>query len=406
MPHSLFAGIMTASGIRRMIGGLADLLDFYVPAVFLLGCDVRRLTWEGGVGGAVTGAHARQVMQNCLAMQLHLTEDFNAAAEYTRSLSVALLGWQEWFGNLPGCCFVEESCEALLSRMTARCDANRHITSYDDLFNLFVTLPPPEAEAQPTGGGIRQSLVYLVISRIRRFLRDPAAMPFPLIQNVRTAVWQATIPDDVSFPGQPAEDTTEFSMQGVLARTLLTMTAPGQAPAAVREVARTLIPVRTNGAELAMLEEAHRRVRLSAGQPAMALSRLRRAQAPAPDAAAPPQPADNAPPAPAPTQDQATSTTDLDLPVPPEQAELEPSLVVGLDVASDLGSLYMPPGSDDGGSGSVHSFGDTDSLGSLGELQYGRGGNWATLETDGPVDPSVDPLGEWCGPPTVMAWDW
>ena len=385
-----------------MVDALVNLLDFYVPAIFLLGCEVRRLTWEGGVGGAVTGAHARQLMQNCLAVQLHLTEDFRAAAEYTRTLSVALLGWQEWYGNLPGCCFVEESCEALLSRMAARCDANRHVTSYDDMFALFVTLPPPQSEAQPTGGGVSQSLVYLMISRIRRFLRGPTAWPFPQQQGVRRAVWVADYPAGMHFPVQPSEDTSGFSMQGVLAKTLLTLTAPVQAPAAVRTVARSLIPARTNGAELAALQEAHRRIRLSAGQAPISLARILQEDAGAP---VPSVEEDISPPQPAPTQDQATSTTDLAQAAPSQPVAVESQAIVGRDVDSEGGSLYNPPELDDRGSESGHSFGDTDSLGSLGDLQYGHGGNWSTLETDGPVDPSVDHLQEWYGtPPAMCCW--
>ena len=51
--------------------------------------------------------------------------------------------------------------------------------------------------------------------------------------------------------------------------------------------------------------------------------------------------------------------------------------------ASDGASLYSPPEEVDRFSAGYHSYGDTDSLGSLGQLVLGREAAWTTLEDEG-----------------------
>ena len=87
---------------RALLRGIHALMYFYIPAVFALGHDVRCLTWQGGVTGTVKGDRARRVLQQCLAVQVQLLGDWECRAEYTRTLSVALLQWQPWMTSLDG----------------------------------------------------------------------------------------------------------------------------------------------------------------------------------------------------------------------------------------------------------------------------------------------------------------
>ena len=100
-----------------ILSALTDLLDFYVPCLFVLGYWLRQLSWEGRPGGQVTGTHAKRLLGACLALQVHLTGDTACRLEYTRTISVALLTWMPWYSRLPGAVFVEEACEALLRRV-------------------------------------------------------------------------------------------------------------------------------------------------------------------------------------------------------------------------------------------------------------------------------------------------
>ena len=126
---------------QRVLRSLHALLYHYLPALFVIGHDVRRLTWEGGVRGTVKGDVAKRVLESCLALQVHLLGDWDARTEYCRTLAVALLGWQPYMTQLPGCAFVEEACEAMLPRMVGRCRANRNLQTFNDMQRLFVTLP-------------------------------------------------------------------------------------------------------------------------------------------------------------------------------------------------------------------------------------------------------------------------
>ena len=56
---------------------------------------------------------------------------------------MALLMWQPWMSELPGCCFAEEACEAMLSRMASRYKKNSHLSQFQDVLWLFMSLPPP-----------------------------------------------------------------------------------------------------------------------------------------------------------------------------------------------------------------------------------------------------------------------
>ena len=167
---------------------LCRLLNVYVPALFLTGYRVRQCTWEGRPGGSARGILAKDTLRLCLLLQTHLLNDWQCKEEYVRSISVALLMWQRWMDDLPGCCFVEESCEALLSRMASRCRSHRTLRGFDSTLRLYVTLPLPSKEARSTRGTVKNSLVRLIRSRLRALISHPEGKPFPLLQTTTKGV--------------------------------------------------------------------------------------------------------------------------------------------------------------------------------------------------------------------------
>ena len=74
-------------------------------------------------------------------MQCCLLGDFRAREEYCKTIAVALLLWQPWFDQLPGCCFVEESGKAMLSRLAGSCQRNSTVRGFDNTHRLFVSCP-------------------------------------------------------------------------------------------------------------------------------------------------------------------------------------------------------------------------------------------------------------------------
>ena len=241
--------------------GVQALLDYYVPALFVLGHDVRELTWQGRAGGTVKGNVARRVLQRSLLLQVHLLQDWECRAEYSRTLSIALLQWQPWMSSLPGCCFVEESCEALLSRMVGRCRANTNLTDVEDILRLFVTLPLPVAEPKGTTGCIRQQLVSLLRSRMERILQDADSQPFAEVLSAREARWKAAMPGNLRLPTPPSGDRESASLHNVMRGALVSLTAPARVTDDVRTFMDTHVPLVQSDTEKATREGALARVR-------------------------------------------------------------------------------------------------------------------------------------------------
>ena len=365
--------------ITTLLLGLHDLLSFFVPAVFVLGCDVRELTWEGGVGGTATGLMAKRVLQRCLAVQVHLLQDWECQAEYTRTLSTALLQWHPWMSALPGCCFVEESCEALLSRMVGRCRTYSNLVSHDDILDLYVTLPLPALEPKHTVGGLSKELVYLLRTRLQRLLDHPESVPYAEVRSATEARWQLQFPVGFSLPQRPqaANDDPDFLVP-VLRGALVCLNGASRQNAALQLFANTeLAPLspdaRTTQSALQqgrLVEWSRERRRRLRQRPAPVITPLQTATT---SQRPPPPPS---PPAPSPhTAAPAAHHHGRDMsPDEPGRADGAAS------------SQYEPPEDSVILSEGYQSYGDTDSFGSVGDLEFGNAANWTTLDEEG-----------WCG---------
>ena len=348
------------AAVTSFLQGVEALLTFYVPSLFIVGHNVRTLSWEGGVTGQVKGVLAKTVLQQCLAIHVHLLQDWECKAEYTRTLSTALLSWQPYMSALPGCCFVEEACEALLSRMVARRRSNTHVTTLEDLLRLYVTLPVPRSMAPGTRGALRQPLVELILGRLRHAIRHAADQPYARVTSAKEAHWEPSLPDVCGMPPKPDEYAGGTSLAPVLQNALVTIAGGAAASGELRDVADATFPRQTDGqrasrgAAMVRLQgwAAQRRQRAATARGTVAKPRAARAaKAPA-------------------SADGATSSSPAAPPAPP--------LPDTQDAQSDVGSLYEPPDGDDEYSAGYHSFGDTDSLGSAGDLVEGRQADWDT----------------------------
>lgn len=361
---------------------------FWIPALFSVGNKVRRLYWEGRIGGSARGDLARSVLEQCLLIHVHLLGDWECKAEYTRSISVALLQWQPSYSQLPGCCFVEEACEAMLSRMVGRCRANAQLTSFIDIQRLFMTMPLPSAEPKGTRGSVQQSLVFLMTSRLQSLISNPASAPFAKVQSGRLAVWQQSYPGDFEFPNVVALTTnSESRLRTILQTALFTVSSGRPVTVAVSDFLSANVPVVTNVSERASRAGAMRRIsewgvrrrqrQQSQTSPTQSMSQANVATSSSVIGVV----TGEAAPVAAPAQ--------LVAQVHPQCALDQPAVqhTTGDDHAEPSeGSLYEPPPTDDALSAGYESFGDTDSLGSVGDLVVGDAATWRSLEDDGLFD--------------------
>ena len=306
---------------NQLLEGLHDLLTFYAPALLHLGYKVRECTWNGRPDGPVKGDTARVVLEQCLLLQVHLLEDWRARTSYVRTIALALTVWQPWMSRLPGCVFVEESCEAMNSRLAAACRSHPGVTSFDGVLALYLLLDPPSAEPHQSRGQLRAGLVQDMVTRLRSLIANPSGRPFPLALDATRFRWvdesQCNWMARGPLPRRPDADAHTRIFQLALG----TVTAGREMPQAVRDWLRTHVAYRP-GEEVATIEGALDRIRSW-------------------------RPGGRAP--------RATTAASSTTTVAPSQAQTAPTQDTGPqaavdgDVASDQGvaeSLYEPPGSD------------------------------------------------------------
>jgi hypothetical protein len=347
-----------------LLQSLHALVDFYLPCLLVLGYQVRKLLWDGAVGGTVQGQLAKDTLAQCLAVQVHLTGDWGCKLEYTRTLSVALLTWQPWLSNVPGCCFAEEPCEAMLARMVARCRRNRQLSSFEDVLQLYVSLPPPDGQARPTGCNIRPQLIDLMRTRVLRLLQFAPVLPFARVTNAKDYVWMAHVPTDFQQGRIPADP--KRTLTTVLQAALVSLTTKSKVPADLMQAAAALFgdsqftPFETSRQDRALqtVREWGAKRRQVQQTETCALERATSSRA----TMGPSLSQSSVPPLP-----PAVRLTAEVLRAAARNQDTEDDVLNPIPVASDGASLYMPPESDALSAG-YQSFGDTDSLGEVGEL--------------------------------------
>lgn len=205
--------------LLKVLSALDVLTSFFLPAVFRVGYKVRCCTWQGRPAG--TGNFAREVMEQVFVLLVHLLQDKDGKNEYVRTLAVALATWQPWMNKIPAVCFVEESCEAMLSRMGHRCDVYRTVYGFDGTYDLFLTLPPPRRGLKSTRGMLKAGLVQVFASRLRKLMySDGSDLVFAMPAGAREmhAVFKDDYPENFEFRGILPEDFPVRLLEHVLRR--------------------------------------------------------------------------------------------------------------------------------------------------------------------------------------------
>ena len=238
--------------LLKYLTALQSLLFFYLPAVFRLGYKVRSCTWEGREVGS--GVWAREIMEQTFLLLLHLLKDADCKNEYVRTLSVALVTWQPWMSRIPAVCFVEESCEALLSRMGHRCDVYRTLHGFDNTLDLFLTLPPPKRGLKATRGMLKQGLVQEFAQRIRKLVFSDGESIF-YAASVRPGEMHSTVmttvPSDFEFVEAFPDSMTPKDLEFTLRRALRTLTGKRRVNDNVLDFFENMIPKKDLSEKLA-----------------------------------------------------------------------------------------------------------------------------------------------------------
>ena len=108
------------------------------PAIFLIGHKVRTCTWEARALGS--GTIAKECLMMCLNVMLRLSPPDARPLRYVRTVCVALLTWTPWHDTSPGVIHVEESCEAMLSKVVRTLSTNPNACTHERYQQIFQSL--------------------------------------------------------------------------------------------------------------------------------------------------------------------------------------------------------------------------------------------------------------------------
>ena len=126
--------------ILQQRDALHAMLYQYVPAVFALGVQLRGFSWK--MHGAKTGKHVKVFLMRSLTvlLSLHANRQSASGCHYEGAVSLALLLWDSLNDYLPAAAYVEEGCEAMLSRFSRTLKHDVTIASMDEHHRTFVSM--------------------------------------------------------------------------------------------------------------------------------------------------------------------------------------------------------------------------------------------------------------------------
>ena len=235
---------VTKTGIRTL-ERLRLLLDEYVPGLFIVGQLVRECIWTGRQAGS--GHLAHTILRRCLLMLLALSRGAANRVDYVRTISIALLLWQQHQTDLPAAAHVEENNEANLSRLVKRCKKHPAMYALEDANTLFRTLPPRSDIAEKTTQFVPRTFVTAVYNGLTTMFNACGSRSWKKISwfgGKRSAI---TEEDDHSYV-YPASFLTEVPTQPALCALLHRFTrtlCSGRAPnAEVLEFLQQNVPHR------------------------------------------------------------------------------------------------------------------------------------------------------------------
>ena len=220
---------VTKTGIRTL-EGLRLLLDEYVPGLFIVGQLVRECTWTGRQAGS--GHLAHTILRRCLLMLLALSRGAANRVDYVRTISIALLLWQQHQTDLPAAAHVEENNEANLSRLVKRCKKHPAMYALEDANTLCRTLPPRSDIAEKTTQFVPRTFVTAVYNGLTTMFNACGSRSWKKISWSGGKTSAITEEDDHSYV-YPASFLTEVPTQPALCALLHRFTrtlCSGRAP--------------------------------------------------------------------------------------------------------------------------------------------------------------------------------
>ena len=144
------------------------LVNVFVPCCAAIGWQVRRCYWEGRARGS--GVWAAEALRMCLLLLCGLLGDKAKLSEYARSISVALMFWTAWHDAVPAAAYVEESCEAQLSKLASALKRNPHATGIGEVSDLYVVLPVADDHPHPAKHHpVSQPLLRALVANLRHY---------------------------------------------------------------------------------------------------------------------------------------------------------------------------------------------------------------------------------------------
>ena len=124
----------------RILGRPESLLNYYLPAIFVVEHLVSNCTWALGADGSCMGTMC--VLQRCVGLLVDLAGRAVAKMDCVRTVRCALLYNAQWHDDTPGATHVVECCEALLAKLRARCKQHPDKHMADEADDFFRTMPP------------------------------------------------------------------------------------------------------------------------------------------------------------------------------------------------------------------------------------------------------------------------
>ena len=146
--------------------------------------------------------------------------------------------------------------------MVGRCRDYTNLTEFDDILNLFVTLPTPAGEPRGTVGAVRSPLVLLFQRRPERIITHASSQPYAEVLNAKEARWHAAAPADFVLPRCPdTAASAAAGMENVLRGALVSLSAAAPVSADVRTFCNDNMLAVTAPVTVASRQGAHARVR-------------------------------------------------------------------------------------------------------------------------------------------------
>ena len=186
--------------LLTQVQGLVTLLYGCIPALFIIGWQVRDCHWSPQGEQHAAGP----LLSCCLHVLVRLTLGYEDKVEYVRTIVVARLLWSHWFARLPRVAHTEEPCEAPLSRVVhlmAQHFANCTLQQVHDLFIL--TPVAGQTPKDPQYVNVPKGLPQLVDCRFTKLMQrfDVGAIPPLVWSNQKSSIVQDRWdPPNIDFP--------------------------------------------------------------------------------------------------------------------------------------------------------------------------------------------------------------